>query len=148
MTYVMIVIIIVSVICSKTYLQKVENIQIGVVNFEVLQEIALFSNQTPQSTRFAMRSIMIISFLTVLCLAFLIGPAASEEGGHICFRTIDANQDGEVTHEEFSRYFSSDPQKFLSIDTDKNGVLTHDEYHDMLGHGSQEEDESGLQESS
>lgn len=61
---------------------------------------------------------------------------ADENEGHVCFRALDTNQDGQVTMEEFERYYKDATKKFVAVDTDKDGKLTHDEYHDALGHGS------------
>lgn len=63
---------------------------------------------------------------------------AGEDDGHICFRRIDANQDGIVTFEEFAVHYGKDEKKFKAADTDGDGRLIHDEYHDFLGHGAAE----------
>ncbi len=77
----------------------------------------------------------------ILVLAsFLAVPAfpcgADEKKDHICFRAIDADNDGHVTFQEFEKYYGDDKAKFEAADLDKDGRLTHDEYHDLLGHGS------------
>ena len=79
--------------------------------------------------------------LTVLLSIFFIfslgAPALADENkDHICFHTLDANQDGEVTIEEFERVYKDGADKFKAADADKDGKLTHDEYHDSIGHGS------------
>jgi hypothetical protein len=76
--------------------------------------------------------LIIASFLTVptsLCWA-------DEKKEHICFRTVDSNQDDMVTFQEYKKYFGNDKAKFNQADLDKDGQLTHDEYHNLLGHGS------------
>ena len=75
--------------------------------------------------------LMIASFLTVptsLCLA-------DEKKDHVCFRSLDSNQDDVVTFQEYEKYFGNDKTKFNKADLDKDGQLTHDEYHNLLGHG-------------
>ena len=75
---------------------------------------------------------IIASFLNVptsLCWA-------DERKEHICFRTLDSNQDDMVTFQEYEKYFGNDKAKFNEADLDKDGQLTHDEYHNLLGHGS------------
>ena len=75
---------------------------------------------------------IIASFLTLatsLCFA-------DEKKDHICFRTLDSNQDDMVTFQEYEKYFGNDKAKFKEADLDKDGQLTHDEYHNLLGHGS------------
>ena len=64
--------------------------------------------------------------------------AAGDRAGHICFRRIDADQDGKVSLKEFAVYYGEDKDKFKAADTDGDGRLTHDEYHDFLGHGAQD----------
>jgi len=61
---------------------------------------------------------------------------ADEKKDHICFRTLDSDQDGTVTFREYEKYFGNDKAKFNEADLDKDGQLTHDEYHNLLGHGS------------
>ncbi len=61
---------------------------------------------------------------------------AAEDKDHICFRALDADQDGLVTFAEFEKYYGSDEASFKAADADQDGKLTHDEYHDLLGHGS------------
>ena len=61
---------------------------------------------------------------------------ANEQKDHICFRALDADQDGLVTLAEFAKYYQNDEAKFKAADVDQDGKLTHDEYHDLLGHGS------------
>jgi hypothetical protein len=61
---------------------------------------------------------------------------ADENKDHICFRALDANQDGEVTLQEFERFYKDAADRFKAADADKDGKLNHDEYHDSLGHGS------------
>ena len=61
---------------------------------------------------------------------------ANEQKDHICFRALDADQDGLVTLAEFEKYYQDGEAKFKAADADHDGKLTHDEYHDLLGHGS------------
>lgn len=62
--------------------------------------------------------------------------AAPEEGRHICFRVVDADNDGAVTFEEFVRVYGDDKKTFDAVDMDKDGKLVHDEYHAFLGDGA------------
>jgi Ca2+-binding EF-hand superfamily protein len=61
---------------------------------------------------------------------------ADENKDHICFRAMDADNDGKVTFQEFAKFYGDDRGKFNSADLNQDGRLTHDEYHDLLGHGS------------
>ena len=61
---------------------------------------------------------------------------ADENKDHVCFRALDANQDGQVTLQEFEQVYKDAADRFKAADADKDGKLTHDEYHDSLGHGS------------
>ena len=76
----------------------------------------------------------------VLSIIFLLSvgvfAAADENKDHVCFRALDANQDGLVTLQEFERVYKDAADRFKAADADKDGKLTHDEYHDSLGHGS------------
>ena len=80
--------------------------------------------------------------LTVIFLMISISIASSnfclagEKKNHTCFRVVDANKDGEVTFQEFEKFFGNDTERFKEADLDKNGKLTHDEYHKLFGHGS------------
>ena len=81
------------------------------------------------------------STLKILCLLSLILTIstmviAGEGGDHICFRSIDADQDGKVTFVEFALVFGKDERKFKAVDVNGDGVLTHAEYHRYLGHGA------------
>jgi hypothetical protein len=81
------------------------------------------------------------NFLIYLCaVGFLLVwagmPAAADDAGHICFRRIDADQDGKVTFEEFAAHYGKDEATFKAGDANGDGWLTHDEYHDFLGHGA------------
>jgi len=71
---------------------------------------------------------------------FVISPAilygADEQKDHVCFRAIDSNKDGNVTFQEFEKFFENDEEKFNEADMNKDGKLSHDEYHNILGHGS------------
>ena len=72
-------------------------------------------------------------------LALRVFAFSTEPAPHVCFRAIDANQDGKVDFREFKEIFSdAEKQDFDAIDSDRDGVLSHDEYHDSLGHGKNE----------
>ena len=79
-------------------------------------------------------------FTLLIIASFLNVPTslcwADEKKDHICFRTLDSNQDDMVTFQEYEKYFGNDKAKFNEADLDKDGQLTHDEYHNLLGHGS------------
>ncbi len=72
---------------------------------------------------------------SILVLMALNGWAADKQD-HICFRALDADQDGLVTMAEFEKYYQDGEARFKAADADHDGKLTHDEYHDLLGHGS------------
>ena len=72
----------------------------------------------------------------IFLLSFGAFAAADENKDHVCFRALDANQDGLVTLQEFERVYKDAAERFNAADVDKDGKLTHDEYHDSLGHGS------------
>jgi Ca2+-binding EF-hand superfamily protein len=61
---------------------------------------------------------------------------ANEKKNHTCFRIVDSNKDGEVSFQDFEKFFGNDTERFKEADLDKNGKLSHDEYHELLGHGS------------
>ena len=61
---------------------------------------------------------------------------ANESKDHICFRTLDINQDGVVTMQEFEQHYGKNEGQFNAADANQDGKLTHDEYHISLGHGS------------
>ena len=87
-----------------------------------------------------MKSVLMICLVAAAVLS--VGPwglAAEEEKGHICFKTIDADENGEVTFEEFVKHLGDDRDKFNSVDQNEDGKLTHEEYHDFLGHGASEQ---------
>ncbi len=77
------------------------------------------------------------AFLAALLVTVAASPDwADEKKDHICFRALDADQDGLVTFEEFAEHYGADEARFEAADADQDGRLTHDEYHDLLGHGS------------
>ena len=79
----------------------------------------------------------IVILLLGICIVFSGSLAlAGENKDHVCFRVLDANQDGQVTMQEFEQVYKDDADRFKAADADKDGKLTHDEYHDSLGHGS------------
>ena len=80
----------------------------------------------------------IFSVLLIACLAILTPPIASADRDkpHICFRTLDADQDFRVSWDEFHKgYADWDQDKYRSLDIDKDGVLSHEEYHLALDKG-------------
>ena len=79
-----------------------------------------------------------VAVMLGLCLLLVMGsPAPADENkGHVCFRALDADQDGQVTLQEFERFYKDAVDRFEAADADKDGKLTHEEYHDSLGHGS------------
>ena len=66
--------------------------------------------------------------------------SVEEEKGHICFKDIDSNGDNRVTFNEFAKYLGDDRERFSSVDQNQDGELTHEEYHDSLGHGASEQE--------
>ena len=76
--------------------------------------------------------LLIIIFL-ILSVALCF---ANENKDHVCFRVLDSNKDGNVTFQEFEKYYGNDQEKFNTADKDEDGKLTHDEYHHILGNGS------------
>ena len=76
-------------------------------------------------------------FLIAAILMMLVCPGwADDQKDHICFRALDADQDGLVTLAEFEAYYENGAAQFKAADVDQDGKLTHDEYHHLLGHGS------------
>lgn len=76
---------------------------------------------------------------SLVAIAFFTGAApasGSEEKDHVCFSVVDANEDGQVTYEEFKAIFGDKKVRFQEIDTDDDGALSHEEYHQSLGHGA------------
>jgi Ca2+-binding EF-hand superfamily protein len=80
--------------------------------------------------------------LTVFFLMIIISISstnfclANEKNNHTCFRIVDSNKDGELTFQEFEKFFGNDAERFKEADLNKNGKLSHDEYHKLFGHGS------------
>ena len=80
--------------------------------------------------------------LTVFFLILILSITAAKfclahgKKNHPCFRIVDSNKDGEVTFQEFEKFFGNDTERFKAADFDKNGILTHNEYHKLFGHGS------------
>ena len=77
--------------------------------------------------------------LAIVCCTLLIAAdqlGADEQKDHVCFRAIDANQDGSVTYPEFERFYKDSDDLFKTIDLDKDGLLSHEEYHESLGGGA------------
>ena len=73
--------------------------------------------------------IMMIFISNTFCLG-------NEKRDHICFRLVDADKDGIVTLQEFTKIFSDEKLKFEEVDQNNDGKLSHDEYHQAIGHGS------------
>ena len=81
--------------------------------------------------------IVVLACVTMIVSLGASDLRASEHQGHVCFRTLDANQDGKVTMEEFTKAYPKKGQRlFEKADSNQDGVLVHGEYHDMLGHGA------------
>ena len=78
-------------------------------------------------------TILLIGIIGFSSIPLALG---DENKDHVCFRALDENQDGEVTLQEFERFYKNADEKFKAADADRDGKLTHDEYHDSLGHGS------------
>ena len=78
-------------------------------------------------------TVLLITIFLILSVAICL---ADENKDHVCFRVLDSNEDGNVTFQEFEKYYGNDQKKFNKADMDEDGKLTHDEYHDLLGHGS------------
>ena len=82
-----------------------------------------------------MKTIMIVS-VVLLTIALPAFSQDSDSRAHICFRTLDTDRDGQVTAEEFKRFYPDGEQLFGEADANRDGALTHDEYHALLGHGA------------
>ena len=78
-------------------------------------------------------TVLLIAIFLILSVTICL---ADENKDHVCFRVLDSNKDGNVTFQEFEKYYGNDQKKFNTADMDEDGKLTHDEYHDLLGHGS------------
>ena len=83
-----------------------------------------------------MNKLIVLILTIIIPIASVNSCLANEKKDHICFRIVDSNKDGEVTYQEFEKYFGKDNERFEEADLDKNGKLSHDEYHKLLGHGS------------
>ena len=86
--------------------------------------------------RFYMKKKAIVLFITIFLILSVALCLADENKDHVCFRVLDSNKDGNVTFQEFEKYYGNDQKKFNKADMDEDGKLTHDEYHHLLGHGS------------
>ena len=86
--------------------------------------------------RFYMKKTAIVLFITIFLILSVALCLADENKDHVCFRVLDSNKDGNVTFQEFEKYYGNDQEKFNKADMDGDGKLTHDEYHHLLGHGS------------
>ena len=83
-----------------------------------------------------MNKLIVLILTIIIPIASVNFCLANEKKDHICFRIVDSNKDGEVTYQEFEKYFGKDNERFEEADLDKNGKLSHDEYHELFGHGS------------
>ena len=86
--------------------------------------------------RFYMKKTAIVLLITIFLILSVALCLADENKDHVCFRVLDSNKDGNVTFQEFEKYYGNDQEKFNKADMDEDGKLTHDEYHHLLGHGS------------
>lgn len=77
--------------------------------------------------------VLLITIFLILSVALCL---ADKNKDHVFFRILDSNKDGNVTFQEFEKYYGNDHEKFNKADMDEDGKLTHDEYHHFLGHGS------------
>ena len=83
-----------------------------------------------------MKKNIVVLLMAILIITPMGLSWAEEKQDHICFRVVDANQDGAVTFQEFEKVYGSDTDRFNQADADKDGRLSHEEYHHLLGHGS------------
>jgi len=84
---------------------------------------------------------VIAACVFILVLVPLTGVcSAEEEKGHICFMVVDENKDGEMTFQEFEKYFGNNKERFSQIDLNKDGKLSHDEYHESLDRGTSDKE--------
>jgi uncharacterized protein YxeA len=83
-----------------------------------------------------MKKLIVFILMIIVSITSANFCLANEKKNHICFRIVDSNKDGEVTFQEFEKYFGNDNERFKEADLDKNGKLSHDEYHELFGHGS------------
>lgn len=75
----------------------------------------------------AMVCALVLSYATI---------QANESQDHVCFRIVDADENGEVNYAEYKAYFGDDREGFDAADQNGDEALSHDEYHMRLGHGS------------
>ena len=83
-----------------------------------------------------MKKSLVFLLMIIISITSVNFCLANEKKDHICFSIVDSNEDGEVTFQEFQKYFGNDNERFKDADLDKNGKLSHDEYHEFFGHGS------------
>jgi Ca2+-binding EF-hand superfamily protein len=76
---------------------------------------------------------LLITIFLILSVAICLADGSRD---HVCFRVLHSNKDGNVTFQEFEKYYGNDQKKFNKADMDEDGKLTHEEYHNILGHGS------------
>ena len=70
---------------------------------------------------------MTILLIGIIVFSSIPHALADENKDHVCFRALDENQDGEVTLQEFERFYKNADEKFKAADADRDGKLTHDE---------------------
>lgn len=66
---------------------------------------------------------------TLIILATLCLPAMADTNYNVCFSTLDADGDGNMSKGEFMVAFSDgDMGVFDMTDTDKDGMISHEEW--------------------
>ncbi|MGD8901473.1 MAG: hypothetical protein PVF39_15410, partial [Desulfobacterales bacterium] len=61
---------------------------------------------------------LLITIFLILSVAICL---ADESKDHVCFRVLDSNKDGNVTFQEFEKYYGNDQKKFNKADMDEDG---------------------------
>ena len=83
-----------------------------------------------------MKRTLIFSIFVIIIFISNAFCLSDEKKEHICFRSVDADQNGMLTFQEFVKMFGDDKVKFDKVDLNDDGKLSHEEYHQALGHGS------------
>ena len=83
-----------------------------------------------------MKKLTVFFLMIIISIISATFCLANDKKNHPCFRIVDSDKNGEVTFQEFEKFFGNDNEKFKEADLDKNGKLSHDEYHELFGHGS------------